>query len=58
LQLNTPAETITGIQKAAILLITLGPVDSAKIIQHIPEDEANQLAKTIVQLDRIPPSRV
>jgi flagellar motor switch protein FliG len=56
--LNTPAETITGIQKAAILLITLGPVDSAKILQHIPEDEANQLAKAIVQLDRVPAARV
>ena len=56
--MNIPAETITGIQKAAILLITLGPVDSAKVLQHIPEDEANQLAKAIVQLDRVPPARV
>jgi flagellar motor switch protein FliG len=56
--LNTPAETITGIQKAAILLITLGPVDSAKVLQHIPEDEANQLAKAVVQLDRVPPASV
>ena len=56
--MNKPAETLTGIQKAAILLITLGPIDSAKVLQHIPEEEANQIAKAVVNLDRVSPERV
>ena len=45
--------SLTGTQKAAIVLLTLGPVDSAKVLQHIPEDEANHIAHAIAHLDRI-----
>src|ERR1700722_18369864 len=43
----------TGLQKAAILLITLGGESSAEIIKRLPEGEAEQLADAIARLDRI-----
>ena len=47
-----------GIQKAAVLLVTIGPIESAKVLQFLSEEEANQLARTIAQLERIPPELV
>ncbi len=35
-------------------MLTLGPVDSAKVLQHVPEDEADQIARAIAHLDRVP----
>ena len=32
-------EKITGLQKAAILLITLGPEKSANVFKHLKEEE-------------------
>ena len=36
---------ITGVQKAAILLIALGPERSSKIFQHLKDDEIEALEK-------------
>lgn len=36
-------EEFTGLQKAAILLITLGPERSADIFKHLKEDEIEDL---------------
>ncbi len=44
---------LTGLQKAAIFLIALGAKNSAGIIKHLPEDEADRLAKTIARLEHI-----
>ncbi|CRZ34567.1 flagellar motor switch protein FliG [Herbinix hemicellulosilytica] len=41
------AQEITGIQKAAILLITLGPERSANIFKHLREDEIEALTLEI-----------
>lgn len=38
---------ITGLQKAAILLITLGPEKSSSIFRHLKEDEIEQLTLEI-----------
>ncbi len=40
------------------MLVTLGPVDSAKVLQHVSEDEANHLAQAIAHLDRVSPADV
>lgn len=42
-----PKNDITGIQKAAILLITLGPERSASIFKHLKEDEIEALTLEI-----------
>lgn len=47
---------ITGIQKAAILLITLGPERSAEIFKHLKEDEIEQLTLEIANTRSISPS--
>ena len=40
-------EEITGIQKAAILLISLGPEKSANVFKHLKEDEIESLTLEI-----------
>jgi flagellar motor switch protein FliG len=44
---------LSGIKKAAIVLVALGPAESAKVLKHMPEDEADKVAKAIAQLDRV-----
>ena len=45
------APKLTGLQKAAIIVIALGPTESAAVLRHIPEDEVDKLARAIVRLD-------
>lgn len=40
-------EEITGVQKAAVLLIALGPERSANVFKHLKEDEIEQLTLEI-----------
>ncbi|MBH1941984.1 flagellar motor switch protein FliG [Mobilitalea sibirica] len=47
---------ITGIQKAAILLISLGPERSASIFKHLKEDEIEQLTLEIANTRSISPA--
>ena len=56
-------EEYNGIQKAAILLIALGPEKSASIFKHLKEDEIEELMQenrqfsdVIVQFDFNPTS--
>ena len=44
-------EEYNGIQKAAILLIALGPEKSASIFKHLKEDEIEEL--TLERIKRI-----
>lgn len=48
-------ETITGIQKAAILLIVLGPERSASIFKHLKEEEIEELTLEIANTRSITP---
>ena len=41
------SEEITGVQKAAILLIALGPDKSSNVFKHLKEDEIEQLTLEI-----------
>ena len=49
-------EEISGIQKAAILLIALGPEKSASIFKHLKEDEIEQLTVEIANTRSILPA--
>ena len=40
-------------KKAAIVLVALGPSDSAKLLKYMPEEDADKVAKAIAQLDRV-----
>lgn len=47
---------ISGVQKAAVLLISLGPEKSASIFKHLKEDEIEQLTLEIANTRSISPA--
>ena len=47
---------LDGIQKAAILLITLGPEKAAGIFKHLKEDEIEQLTLEIANTRSVSPA--
>lgn len=47
---------ITGVQKASVLLISLGPERSASIFKHLKEDEIEQLTLEIANTRSISPA--
>lgn len=47
---------ITGLQKAAVLLIALGPEKSANIFKHLKEDEIEQLTLEIANTRSVSPA--
>ena len=49
-------EDINGIQKAAILLIALGPEKSASVFKHLKEDEIEMLTLEIANTRSVPPA--
>lgn len=51
-------ETLTGLQKAAIVLIALGPSDSAPILKHLSEEESAKAAKAIARLEHVKPDQI
>ena len=48
-------ESINGLQKAAILLIALGPEKSASIFKHLKEDEIESLTLEIANTRSVSP---
>lgn len=46
-----------GIQKAAILLITLGPEKAAVVFKHLKEDEIEQLTLEIANTRSVTPAQ-
>jgi len=48
-------DRVTGIQKAAILLISLGPEKSATIFKHLKEDEIEELTLEIAKTRSVTP---
>ena len=49
------SEEYTGVQKAAILLIALGPEKAATIFQHLKEDEIEELTLEIANTRSVSP---
>lgn len=45
-----------GIEKAAVLLLTLGPEAAANVLKHLNDDEVRQLTQTIARLRSVPRS--
>ncbi|MGI5901182.1 MAG: flagellar motor switch protein FliG [Desulfitobacteriia bacterium] len=50
-------EVLTGLQKAAVLLISLGPERSAQIIKHLSEVEIEQLTLEMANMRRVSESQ-
>ncbi len=49
-------KTLTGRQKAAIFLVSLGPEVSSEIFKHLREEEIEQLTFEIARLDKVEPA--
>ncbi|ACL22157.1 flagellar motor switch protein FliG [Desulfitobacterium hafniense DCB-2] len=47
------SQQLTGIQKTAILMIALGPDKSAKVVQHLAENEIEQLTLEMANVRKI-----
>lgn len=56
--LPVDASELTGIQKAAILLISLGVEQAAKILKQLREPEVEKLTITIAEMQNIEPEMV
>jgi flagellar motor switch protein FliG len=48
---------LTGSEKAAIVLLTLGPAVSAEILKRLPEDEVDLISSAIARLDSVTPTQ-
>ena len=48
-------EQLSGVQKAAILLITLGPEKSALVFKHLKEEEIEDLTLEIANTKSVTP---
>ena len=48
---------LTGSEKAAIVLLTLGPAVSAEILKRLPEDEVDLISSAIARLDSVTPAQ-
>ncbi len=47
------AQTLSGVQKAAILMISLGSENSARIIQHLSDQEIEQLTLEMANVHKV-----
>jgi flagellar motor switch protein FliG len=47
-------KTLTGLNKAAVLLLCLGEEATAKIFEELTDDEIRQVTRTIATIDHIP----
>ncbi len=55
--MSSSTSELDGLQKAAILLITLGPEKASDIFKHLKEDEIEQLTLEIANIRSVPPSQ-
>jgi flagellar motor switch protein FliG len=53
-----PSPAFTGVEKAAIVLLTLGPALSGEILKLLPESEVDTLSAAIARLERVPETDV
>ncbi|MCW2277944.1 flagellar motor switch protein FliG [Heliophilum fasciatum] len=51
----TAKPNLTGKQKAAILLISLGPEKSANVFKHLKDEEIEQMTLEIATIRKVPP---
>lgn len=49
----TRSESLNPMQKAAVMLMALGPEASAEVIRHLDESEVEALTREVAQLDKV-----
>src|SRR5579871_6608817 len=55
--LTAPAGPLTKVQKAAILMVSIGEQASAEVMKRLSEDEVKALSKAIARLETVPPEQ-
>lgn len=58
LHLPTSAPKLAGLQKSAVLLVSLGPERAAEIFRHLRDEEIEELSLQMAKLRDIPPGAV
>lgn len=53
-----PDVKLNGLQKAAVLMVTLGPERAAQIMRHLDPDEADPLVVEVAHMQNLPPEYV
>jgi len=48
---------LTGPERAAIVILTLGPLASAEIMKKLPEDEVEVISSAVARLDSVTPAQ-
>lgn len=56
--ISAPAISLSGLDKAAITLVTLGDTRAAKILEFMDPEEAEPLIIKVAQLQNVPPEHV
>jgi flagellar motor switch protein FliG len=52
---SAKVDSPNSVARAAIVMIALGPQQSAAILKHVSEDEADKLTRAIAKLKEVPP---
>lgn len=52
------SKELTDIEKAAVLLISLGEADAAEVLKHLGPKEVQRIGEAMSRLDNVPQSRV
>lgn len=56
MKLPSSADELKGVQKAAILVISLDEVAASEIIKHLSTEQVEEVMRTVASLGEIPPS--
>lgn len=52
---RTPTPSLTHRQKAAVMIVAMGPDVAGKVLRHLDEDEVEQITLEIARMGKIPP---
>src|SRR6185436_140209 len=52
------ADEITGVDKAAVLLLSLGPAVATEVFRHLDESEVRQVTKALARIRNVPADHI
>src|SRR2546428_7228995 len=50
--------TLAGIDKAAVLLLSLGPEGASSVLRHLDEDEVRRISQALARVTSIEPAQL
>ncbi|MEM9083189.1 MAG: hypothetical protein AAGB34_06285 [Planctomycetota bacterium] len=54
-KLPSNADELDGVTKAAVLMLSIDPLISSKILQHLPTEAVEDLTREVAGIGRVPP---